>query len=101
LEEINKTLVEIMTELNDKDRLIAIQKDYINILLKLKEINLNQNLMQIEVSQNNKQYESMSTKDPLTNCYNRHYFEKYKRMVSRSSTARWSNRVYHFRCRLF
>lgn len=76
LEEINKTLVEIMTELNDKDRLIAIQKDYINILLKLKEINLNQNLMQIEVSQSNKQYESMTTKDPLTNCYNRHYFEK-------------------------
>ncbi|QCR33675.1 tetratricopeptide repeat-containing diguanylate cyclase [Lysinibacillus sp. SGAir0095] len=76
LEELNNILVEVITELNDKDRLIAIQKDYIDILLKIKEINLNQNLLQIELTQNEKQYESISTKDPLTSCYNRRYFEK-------------------------
>ncbi|KGR75757.1 GGDEF domain-containing protein [Ureibacillus sinduriensis] len=76
LEEINKLLVEVSTELGDKDRLIAIQKDYIDILLKIKEINLNQNIIQIEMTQNEKQYESISTKDPLTSCYNRRYFEK-------------------------
>jgi len=76
LEEINKILVEVNTELNDKDRLIAIQKDYIDILLTIKEINLNQNLMHIEMTQNEKQYEFNSTKDPLTACYNRRYFEE-------------------------
>ncbi len=76
LEEINEILVDVIAELEDKDRLIAIQKDYIDILLKIKEINLNQNIMQIEMSQNEKQYQSMSTKDPLTACYNRRYFEK-------------------------
>ncbi|MDN4493188.1 tetratricopeptide repeat-containing diguanylate cyclase [Ureibacillus aquaedulcis] len=76
LEEINKILVAVITELNDKDRLIAIQKDYIDILLKLNEINLNQNIIQIEMTQNEKQYESISTKDPLTTCYNRRYFEE-------------------------
>ncbi|RHW36601.1 diguanylate cyclase [Lysinibacillus yapensis] len=76
LEEVNRTLVEIMSEQNDKDRLIEVQKDYIDILLKIKEINLNQNLMQIEMTHNRKQYESISTKDPLTNSYNRRYFEK-------------------------
>ena len=75
LEEINNILLEVITELNDKDRLIAIQRDYIDILLKIKEINLNQNLLQIEMTQNEKQYESISTKDPLTSCYNRRYFE--------------------------
>jgi len=76
LEEINKILVDVITELDDKDQLIAIQKDYIDILLKIKEINLNQNIIQIEMSQNEKHYASMSTKDPLTTCYNRRYFEK-------------------------
>ncbi|MFC7688248.1 diguanylate cyclase [Ureibacillus sp. GCM10028918] len=76
LEEINKILVEVIAELKDKDHLIAIQKDYIDILLKLKEINLNQNIIQIEMTQNEKQYESISTKDPLTTCYNRRYFEE-------------------------
>lgn len=76
LEEINKILVEVSTELNDKDYLIAIQKDYIDILVKIKEINLNQNLIQIEMTQSEKQYESISTKDPLTSCYNRRYFEE-------------------------
>lgn len=76
LEEINKLLVEILTELGDKDRLISIQKDYIDTLVKLKEINLNQNLIQIEMTQSEKQFESISTKDPLTNIYNRRYIEK-------------------------
>ncbi|PYF06023.1 tetratricopeptide repeat-containing diguanylate cyclase [Ureibacillus chungkukjangi] len=76
LEEINNILLEVVTELNDKDLLIAIQRDYINILLKIKEININQNLLQIEMTQNEKQFESISTKDPLTTCYNRRYFEK-------------------------
>lgn len=76
LEEINKVLVDIMSELNDKDRLIQVQKDYIDILVKIKEINLNQNLMQIEITHNRKRYESISIKDPLTNSYNRRHFEK-------------------------
>ena len=76
LEEINNILLEVITQLNDKDRLIAIQRDYIDILLKIKEINLNQNLLQIEMTQNEKQFESISTKDPLTSCYNRRYFEE-------------------------
>lgn len=76
LEEINNILLEVVTELNDKDLLIAVQRDYIDILLKIKGINLNQNLLQIEMTQNEKQFESISTKDPLTSCYNRRYFEK-------------------------
>jgi len=76
LEQINKILVEVITEIGDKDSLIAIQKDYIDSLLKIKEINLSQSLLQIEMSHNEKQYESISNKDPLTSCYNRDYFEK-------------------------
>lgn len=88
LEEINNILVEVITELDDKNQLIAIQKDYIDILLKIKEINLNQNIMQIEMSQNEKHYVSMSTKDPLTTCYNRRFFEKnIKRWLKEAKMA--------------
>ena len=88
LEEINKTLLKLMEVLGDKNRLIELQNDYIQILLKLKDFNLNQNLMQMEFIQNIKHYKEMTIRDPLTNCYNLRYIAKYgKKLAIESSTT--------------
>ena len=82
LEEINQTLLKLMLLLNDKDRIIEVQNAYIQILLKLKDFNLNQNLMLMEFTQNIKHYKEMTIRDPLTNCYNRRFIANYGKKLA-------------------
>lgn len=86
LQTIYNSLVNLIEEQGNKIILCAVQKEYINILLEMQRENYTQELFEMEYNDQKKQFERTSYIDPLTNIYNRRYFdENAKEMVKRAA----------------
>ncbi|MFJ7666819.1 diguanylate cyclase [Lysinibacillus sp. NPDC097195] len=82
LQTIYNSLVNLIEVQGNKIILCAVQKEYINILLEMQRENYTQELFEMEYNDQKKQFERTSYIDPLTNIYNRRYFdENAKEMV--------------------
>jgi len=76
LQTIYNSLVNLIEEQGNKIILCAVQKEYINILLEMQRENYTQELFEMEYNDQKKQFERTSYIDPLTNIYNRRYFDE-------------------------
>ena len=87
LQTIYNSLVKLIEEQGNKIVLCSIQKEYINILLEIQRENYTHVLFEMEYNDQKKQLEKTSYIDPLTNIYNRRYFdEKAEKMVGKALT---------------
>lgn len=77
LQTIYKSLVKLIEQQEDKIILCAVQKEYIDILLEIQKENYTQVLFEMEYNDQKKQFERTSYIDPLTNIYNRRYFDEH------------------------
>lgn len=84
LQLIYNSLVKLIEEQGNKIVLCAIQKEYINILLEIQRENYSHVLFEMEYNDHKKQFEKNAYIDPLTNIYNRRYFDE--------QAKRWSKR---------
>jgi diguanylate cyclase (GGDEF)-like protein len=86
LQTIYNSLVRLIEEQGNKIVLYSIQKEYINILLEIQRENYAHVLFEMEYNDQKKQFEKTSYIDPLTNIYNRRYFdENAEKMVEKAS----------------
>ncbi|MFJ7732607.1 diguanylate cyclase [Lysinibacillus sp. NPDC097231] len=86
LQTIYNALVNLIEEQGNRIVLCAIQKEFINILLEIQRENYTHVLFEMEYNDQKKQLEKTSNVDPLTNIYNRRYFdENAKKMVAKAS----------------
>ncbi|MFJ6208533.1 GGDEF domain-containing protein [Lysinibacillus sp. NPDC092081] len=86
LQTIYNSLVKLIEEQGNKIVLCSIQKEYINILLEIQRENYTHLLFEMEYNDQKKQLEKNSFIDPLTNIYNRRYFdENAVKMVEKAS----------------
>jgi len=86
LQLIYNSLVKLIEEQGNKIVLCAIQKEYINILLEIQRENYSHVLFEMEYNDHKKQFEKNAYIDPLTNIYNRRYFdEQAKKMVEKAA----------------
>ncbi|MEY9979587.1 diguanylate cyclase [Lysinibacillus sp. RC79] len=86
LQTIYNSLVKLIEEQGNKIVLCSIQKEYINILLEIQKENYTHLLFEMEYNDQKKQLEKTSFIDPLTNIYNRRYFdENAEKMVEKAS----------------
>lgn len=89
LQTIYDSLVKLIEEQGNKVILCAIQKEYINILLEIQRENYTHVLFEMEYNDEKKQLEKSSYIDPLTNIYNRRYFdENAEKMVQKAATKK-------------
>ncbi|KOS60137.1 GGDEF domain-containing protein [Lysinibacillus agricola] len=87
LQTIYNSLVKLIEEQGNKIVLCSIQKEYINILLEIQRENYTHVLFEMEYNDQKKQFEKTSYIDPLTNIYNRRYFdENAEKMVEKASS---------------
>lgn len=77
LQTIYNSLVKLIEQQGNKIILCAVQKEYINILLEIQKENYTQVLFEMEYNDQKKLYERTSYIDPLTNIYNRRYFDEH------------------------
>jgi len=86
LQTIYNSLVKLIEKQGNKLILCAIQKEYINILLEIQRENYTHLLFEMEYNDQKKHFEKTSYIDPLTNIYNRRYFdENAEKMVEKAS----------------
>ncbi|MGE7090537.1 diguanylate cyclase [Lysinibacillus sp. NPDC048646] len=86
LQVIYNSLVKLIEDQGNKIILCAIQKEYINILLEIQRENYTQVLFEMEYNAQKKQFERNSYIDPLTNIYNRRYFDEHaEKMVENAA----------------
>ncbi|QDQ02643.1 GGDEF domain-containing protein [Lysinibacillus fusiformis] len=86
LQIIYNSLVKLIEDQGNKIILCAIQKEYINILLEIQRENYTQVLFEMEYNAQKKQFERNSYIDPLTNIYNRRYFDEHaEKMVENAA----------------
>ncbi|MEX3745578.1 tetratricopeptide repeat-containing diguanylate cyclase [Lysinibacillus xylanilyticus] len=86
LQTIYNSLVRLIEEQGNKIVLCSIQKEYINILLEIQRENFTHVLFEMEYNDQKKQFEKTSYIDPLTNIYNRRYFdENAEKMAEKAS----------------
>lgn len=86
LQLIYNSLVKLIEEQGNKIVLCAIQKEYINILLEIQRENYSHVLFEMEYNDHKKQFEKNAYIDPLTNIYNRRYFdEQAKKMIEKAT----------------
>ncbi len=76
LQTIYNSLVQLIEKQGNKIVLCAIQKEYIDILLEIQRENYTHLLFEMEYNDQKKQLEKTSYIDPLTNIYNRRYFDE-------------------------
>ncbi|MFF2177819.1 GGDEF domain-containing protein [Lysinibacillus sp. NPDC058147] len=89
LQTIYNSLVKLIEEQGNKIVLCSIQKEYINILLEIQRENYTHLLFEMEYNDQKKQLEKTSFIDPLTNIYNRRYFdENAEKMVEKASVEK-------------
>lgn len=77
LQTIYDSLVKLIEQQGNKIILSAVQKEYINILLELQKENYSHVLFDMEINDQKKQFERTAYIDPLTNIYNRRYFDEH------------------------
>lgn len=77
LQTIYNSLVKLIEQQGNKIILCAVQKEYINILLEIQKENYTQILFEMEYNDQKKEFERTSYIDPLTNIYNRRYFDEH------------------------
>ncbi|KOS68683.1 diguanylate cyclase [Lysinibacillus contaminans] len=77
LQTIYDSLVRLIEQQGNKIVLCAVQKEYINILLEIQKENYSQVLFDMEYNDQKKQFERTSYIDPLTNIYNRRFFDEH------------------------
>ena len=77
LQTIYNSLVKLIEQHGNKIILCAVQKEYINILLEIQKENYTQILFEMEYNDQKKEFERTSYIDPLTNIYNRRYFDEH------------------------
>ncbi|MFJ7736214.1 diguanylate cyclase [Lysinibacillus sp. NPDC097287] len=77
LQTIYNSLVKLIEQQGNKIILCAVQKEYINILLEIQKENYTQVLFEMEYNDQKKEFERTSYIDPLTNIYNRRYFDEH------------------------
>lgn len=77
LQKIYDSLVKLIEQQGNKIILSAVQKEYIDILLEIQKENYTQVLFEMEYNDQKKQFERTSYIDPLTNIYNRRYFDEH------------------------
>ena len=91
LQTIYNSLVKLIEQQGNKTILSAVQKEYINILLEIQKENYSQVLFEMEYSDQKKQYERTAYIDPLTNIYNRRYFDEHaERMLKMAASLKQS-----------
>ncbi|MFJ5763759.1 diguanylate cyclase [Lysinibacillus sp. NPDC093210] len=86
LQTIYNSLVKLIEEQGNKIILSAVQKEYINILLEMQRENYTQVLFEMEYNNQKKHLERTSYIDPLTNIYNRRYFDEHAKAMVESAT---------------
>ncbi|WP_107949118.1 tetratricopeptide repeat-containing diguanylate cyclase [Lysinibacillus parviboronicapiens] len=90
LQIIYNSLVKLIEDQGNKIILCAIQKEYINILLEIQRENYTQVLFEMEYNAQKKQFERNSYIDPLTNIYNRRYFDEHaEKMVKTAAQEKY------------
>ncbi|MFJ7953881.1 GGDEF domain-containing protein [Lysinibacillus sp. NPDC096418] len=77
LQSIYNSLVKLIEQQGNKIILCAVQKEYISILLEIQKENYTQLLFEMEYNDQKKQFEKTAFIDPLTNIYNRRYFDEH------------------------
>ena len=77
LQTIYNSLVKLLAQQDNKIILCAVQQEYINILLEIQKENYTHVLFEMEYNDQKKQFERTSYIDPLTNIYNRRYFNEH------------------------
>ncbi|WP_431811115.1 tetratricopeptide repeat-containing diguanylate cyclase [Lysinibacillus sp. FW12] len=86
LQLIYNSLVKLIEDQGNKVVLCAVQKEYINILLEIQRENYSHVLFEMEYNDHKKQFEKNAYIDPLTNIYNRRYFdEQAAKMVEKAA----------------
>ncbi|TKI53760.1 GGDEF domain-containing protein [Lysinibacillus mangiferihumi] len=87
LQTIYNSLVKLIEEQGNKIILSAVQKEYINILLEIQRENYTQVLFEMEYNDQKKHFERTSYIDPLTNIYNRRYFDEQAKEMVKSAAS--------------
>lgn len=87
LQTIYNSLVKLIEQQGNKIILSAVQKEYINILLEIQKENYSQVLFEMEYNDQKKQYERTAYIDPLTNIYNRRYFDEHAETMLKMATS--------------
>lgn len=86
LQTIYNSLVKLIEKQGNKIILCSIQKEYIDVLLEIQRENYTHLLFEMEYDDQKKHFEKTSYIDPLTNIYNRRYFDqKAEKMVEKAS----------------
>ncbi|WP_155590775.1 tetratricopeptide repeat-containing diguanylate cyclase [Lysinibacillus cavernae] len=86
LQIIYSSLVKLIEDQGNKIVLCAVQKEFINILLEIQRENYSHVLFEMEYNDHKKQFEKNAYIDPLTNIYNRRYFdENAKKMIEKAA----------------
>ncbi|KOY80618.1 GGDEF domain-containing protein [Lysinibacillus macroides] len=88
LQMIYNSLVKLIEKQGNKVVLCAIQKEYIHILLEMQQENYSHVLFEMEYKDHKKQFEKNAYMDPLTNIYNRRYFDEHaEKMVETAAKS--------------
>ncbi|MEK5231780.1 tetratricopeptide repeat-containing diguanylate cyclase [Lysinibacillus sp. FSL K6-0232] len=87
LQAIYNSLVKLIEEQGNKVVLCAVQKEYINILLEMQRENYAHVLFEMEYNDHKKQFEKNAYIDPLTNIYNRRYFDEQAEKMTEKAAA--------------
>ncbi|MFJ3387980.1 diguanylate cyclase [Lysinibacillus sp. NPDC086135] len=86
LQTIYNSLVKLIEKQGNKLVLCSIQKEYIDVLLEIQRENYTHLLFEMEYDDQKKHFEKTSYIDPLTNIYNRRYFDQNaEKMVEKAS----------------
>ena len=87
LQKIYDSLVKLIEQQGNKVILCAVQQEYINILLEIQKENYTQVLFEMEYNDQKKEFERTSYIDPLTNIYNRRYFDEHAEKMLKIAEA--------------